>query len=197
MKHILNVARMGNPVLREVAEPVDPASIATAEFQDFIDSMLLTMHEYDGVGLAAPQVHVSQRVVVFHEHADLETVDGRPITVLVNPVIEILSEETESMWEGCLSLPGLRGQVSRPSHIRVRGLDRSGSEVELELRDFDAVVTQHECDHLDGRLFIDRVEDTRELAFEREFERYWAEPIELDDDEGELDAEDGEVPGEE
>jgi peptide deformylase len=174
MKLLLNVARMGNPVLREVAAEVDPTRIRTPEFQDFVDSMLLTMHEYDGVGLAAPQVHVSERVVVFHEHAGLETVDGEPLTVLINPVIETLGDETESMWEGCLSVPGLRGRVTRPAHIRVRALDRDARPVELELENFDAVVTQHECDHLDGVLFVDRIEDRRELAYEREFERFWA-----------------------
>ncbi len=178
--HRLKVARMGHPVLREVARPVDPDRIATPEFQDFVDSMILTMHEYDGVGLAAPQVHVSERVVVFAAAAGLDTDDGQPITALINPVLEVLTERTESMWEGCLSLPGLRGRVERPAHLRLRALDRHGREIDLELEDFDAVVTQHECDHLDGILFIDRLADLRELAFEREFERHWADDPDQD-----------------
>lgn len=175
MKQLLKVARMGHPVLREKAAPIDPARIDTPEFQDFVDSMILTMHEYEGVGLAAPQVHVSERLVVFHEGAGLTDPDGEPLTALVNPEITALTEDTRAMWEGCLSVPGLRGRVSRPSRIRVRGLDRRGREVDLELEDFDAVVTQHECDHLDGTLFLDRLDDPRLLAYEKEFERYWAE----------------------
>jgi peptide deformylase len=175
MKQLLKVARMGHPVLREVAKPVDPARIPTDEFQDLVDSMIATMHEYHGVGLAAPQVHASVRVVVFHEDAGLVDDEGRPLLCLVNPEIEVLTDDTQSMWEGCLSVPGLRGRVSRPARIAVRGLDRHGKPVHLTLEDFDAVVTQHECDHLDGVLFIDRLDDPRELAYEDEFERFWAQ----------------------
>lgn len=182
MKQVLHIARMGHPVLRQVATPVDPSRLNDAEFQDFIDSMLLTMHEYEGVGLAAPQVHVSERVVVFHENAGLEDDEGRPLTAVINPEIEAIGDETGSMWEGCLSVPGLRGRVSRPSHIRLRGLDRTGNEIDLELEDFDAIVTQHECDHLDGILFIDRLDDTRQLAYEKEFERYFVAEVEEDGD---------------
>jgi peptide deformylase len=100
----------------------------------------------------------------------------------------VLSDETSAMWEGCLSVPGLRGRVERPAHIRVRGLDRNGKPVDLELEDFDAIVTQHECDHLDGILYVDRIADTKHLAFDQEFERFWAEKAEEDgdyvDDEG-------------
>lgn len=182
MKHLLKVARLGHPVLREKATPVDPDRIPTPEFQDFVDSMYATMLEYHGVGLAAPQVHVSERVVVFHENAGLEHPDGTPITALVNPEIEVLGDETAAMWEGCLSVPGLRGRVTRPARIRVRALDRHGRRVTLELEDFDAVVTQHECDHLDGILYVDRLDDTRQLAFDSEFDRYWAEQAAADVD---------------
>jgi len=173
---------MGHPVLRQVATPVDPDRLKDPEFQDLIDSMLLTMYEYEGVGLAAPQVHVSERVVVFHEDAGMEDAQGRPLLALINPEIEALSEETGSMWEGCLSVPGLRGRVSRPAHIRLRGLDREGNPIDLELEDFDAIVTQHECDHLDGVLFIDRLDDTRQLSYEKEFERHWVQQAEDDGD---------------
>lgn len=175
MKQLLKVARMGHPVLREVAAPVDPSRVGSAEFQDLVDSMIATMHEYHGVGLAAPQVHASLRVVVFHEDAGLVDADGQPILCLVNPEIRALTDETQSMWEGCLSVPGLRGKVSRPACIEVKGLDRHGEPVQLILEDFDAVVTQHECDHLDGVLFVDRLDDPRELAYEDEFERFWAQ----------------------
>lgn len=182
MKQVLNVARMGHPVLREVAAPIEPERIKSAEFQDFIDSMILTMHEYEGVGLAAPQVHVSERLVVFHEDAGLEDGKGQPLTALINPEIEVLGEETGAMWEGCLSLPGLRGRVERPKRIRLRGLDRRGNPLDMELEDFDAIVTQHECDHLDGVLFIDRIDDTRQLAYEKEFERHFVRRAEAEGD---------------
>ncbi|HSG89065.1 MAG TPA: peptide deformylase [Pseudomonadales bacterium] len=182
MKQILSVARMGHPILRERAKEIDPARIPTPEFQDLIDSMLLTMEEYEGVGLAAPQVHLGERLVVFAEGAGLEDADGEPLLALINPQIEALTDETRAMWEGCLSVPGLRGRVSRPARIRVRGLDRRGRPVDLELEDFDAVVTQHECDHLDGVLFLDRLDDTRLLAFEKEFEKHWLANAEDDGD---------------
>lgn len=182
MPQLLKIARMGHPVLREKAVPVSADEIASPEFQDFIDSMHATMLEYDGVGLAAPQVHVSKRVVVFHEGAGLVDENDEPITALINPVIEPLGEDMAAMWEGCLSVPGLRGRVTRPAAIRVRALDRSGRSVELELEDFDAVVAQHECDHLDGILYVDRLDSTQQLAFEKEFERFMQEDAEEEGD---------------
>jgi peptide deformylase len=182
MPHLLKIARMGHPVLREKAAPIDPAQIESPEFQDFIDSMIATMLEYDGVGLAAPQVHVSRRVVVFHEGAGLVDDNDEPITALINPEIETIGDDLAAMWEGCLSVPGLRGRVTRPAAIRVRALDRSGRPVELELEDFDAVVTQHECDHLDGILYVDRLDSPRHLAFEKEFERFLQEEAEAEGD---------------
>jgi peptide deformylase len=172
MKQLLNVARMGNPILRRKAQDVAPARIRKREFQDFLDSMILTMHEYEGVGLAAPQVHQSMRVVVLHEEAGITGKAELPITVLINPQITALTEECSSMWEGCLSVPGLRGKVSRPNRVRLEALDREGKRIESELDGFAAIVIQHECDHLDGVLFVDRIENPHELAFEREFERY-------------------------
>ncbi len=181
MKQLLKVARMGHPVLRQVARPVDPDAIVSPEFQDFIDSMVLTMIEYDGVGLAAPQVHQSIRVVVFHEDAGLTDDQDQPLLCLINPEITPLTEETAAMWEGCLSIPGLRGKVSRPRHVRVTGLTREGRKLEMELQDFAAIVIQHECDHLDGKLFIDRLDDTRELAYTEEFERHWVPQVETEE----------------
>ena len=182
MKQLLKVARMGHPVLREECAMIDPASIADPEFQDLIDSMYMTMLEYEGVGLAAPQVHHSLRLVVFHEAAGLEGPDGGPLTALINAQIDVLGDGQGAMWEGCLSIPGLRGKVTRPNHIRLRGLDRNGAEVDLELEDFAAIVTQHECDHLDGVLFIDRLDSTQELAFQEEFDRHMAAEVEDDED---------------
>jgi len=178
MKQLLNVARMGHPILRRKARPVDPSVLEGSEFQDFIDSMYMTMLEYDGVGLAAPQVHQGLRLVVLHEDAGFTDGDGGPLTALINPEITPLTEDKASMWEGCLSVPGIRGKVSRPAEVRVKGLDRHGRPLDLNLEGFPAVVIQHECDHLDGILFVDRVEDTRELAFEKEFERWMLPAIE-------------------
>ncbi len=180
MRQLLKVARMGHPVLRRVADAVDPAQIAHPDFQDFIDSMLDTMIEYEGVGLAAPQVHESVQVVVFHEDAGLLDADGEPLEALINPTITALTEDTSSMWEGCLSIPGLRGKVSRPNRIQVEALDREGRAVSMVLEEFAAVVMQHECDHLLGKLFIDRLDDTRELSYQEEFDRHWVQQAEED-----------------
>ncbi len=181
---ILRVAQMGHPVLRMVAEPVPIESIPTPAFQQFCEDMLETMHEYDGAGLAAPQVYTSLRVVV----ADLETGNGPEF--LINPEIEVLTDEHSGMMEGCLSIEGLRGRVYRPNHIRLSFYNRAAERVEYELTGFSATVTQHECDHLDGVLFVDRC-DTGTLAFLREYRR-WGPLDELgqDNDEHEEEAED-------
>jgi peptide deformylase len=174
---ILKVARMGHPVLRDVAKEVDPAELDSPAFQQLVDSLIETMREYDGVGLAAPQVHVSKRVVVMEvvDNPRYPQASELPLTVLVNPHIRALTEERISVWEGCLSIPDLRGRVSRPSRVELRALDRVGRPLCRELEGFPAAVVQHECDHLDGVLFVDRVEDTRSLAFLREFQRYCAD----------------------
>jgi len=162
---ILRVAQMGHPVLRQVAEPVDPAAIGTAEFQEFCDDLLETMEEYDGAGLAAPQVHHSIRVAV------LTLSEDRGPEFFINPVITPLTEEKIRFYEGCLSVEGIRAAVDRCSHIRVEALDRDGTEKLIELQGFPAVVVQHECDHLDGVLYVDRA-DTRTMAFVRELKKW-------------------------
>jgi peptide deformylase len=171
---ILKVARMGHPILRERAQEVPLGEIATEAFQDFVDSMIETMREYDGAGLAAPQVHDSRRVVVMEvadnpRYPDAEPV---PLTVVINPRIHFLGERRVEIVEGCLSIPDLRGVVSRIAEIELEALDRDGNEMRKRFSDFSAAVVQHECDHLDGVLYLDRVTDTRTLSFVREFERY-------------------------
>ena len=178
MPQVLKIARMGHPVLREKAAPVGPSEIASPGFQDFIDSMLATMLEYEGIGLAAPQVHVSKRVVVFHEGAGLVDENDEAVTALINPEITPIGDEEASMWEGCLSVPGLRGRVTRPAAVTLRALDRNGRRIELELEEFDAVVAQHECDHLDGILYVDRLDSPQQLAFEKECARFLQEDAE-------------------
>ncbi|MDP2316799.1 MAG: peptide deformylase [Pseudomonadota bacterium] len=162
---ILKVAHMGHPILREVAVPVPPERFASAEFQRFCDDLLESMYELDGAGLAAPQVHVSERVVVF----ELEEEDGPMF--LVNPVITPLTEETAGGYEGCLSVPGMRGRVERVTAVRVECRDRHGKVLSFEAHGWAARVVQHECDHLDGVLYIDRA-DPKSLAFLPEFRRY-------------------------
>jgi peptide deformylase len=174
---ILKVARMGHPVLRRVAKPVDPKEIKTPDFQRFIDDMIETMHEYDGVGLAAPQVHRSVRVSVIEIQDDNKRYKTKKpqvgLTVFINPVLTPMSKEVGSYWEGCLSVPGLRGLVSRPNKVKVQYLDRDAKSQEFVAEGFLATVLQHEFDHLDGVLYIDRLDDTKKLVFEQEFDKYW------------------------
>ena len=148
------------------------------EMQKFIDDMIETMKEYDGVGLAADQVHESKQVVVL-EVADNPRYPQKPkvaLTVLVNPKITPLSDETEEDWEGCLSIPDLRGRVPRYKSIRVQALDRNGAELDFIADDFHARVIQHEFDHLNGKVYLDRMRDLSTLTFLQEFTRYWLQP---------------------
>lgn len=171
---ILKVARMGHPILREVAKEVSSAEIATPAFQEFVDSMIDTMREYDGAGLAAPQVHVSQRVVVMEvaDNPRYPDAESMPLSVVINPRIHFLTERRVEGVEGCLSIPDLRGMVSRIAEVELEALDRNGDPIRLRFDGFPAAVVQHECDHLDGILYLDRVTDTRTLSFVREFQRY-------------------------
>lgn len=186
---ILKVAQIGHPVLRQVARPLTPDELGTAAFQQLCDDLLDTMNEYDGAGLAAPQVHLPVRVVV------LTLSDERGPEFLVNPKITVLSDTTRRTWEGCLSVEGFRALVVRPDHVRVEALDRDGQEKVLEVKGFGAVVAQHECDHLDGVLYVDRALP-RSLVTVREWRR-WGPPeefadLEADvDDEGDPDGDDG------
>jgi peptide deformylase len=175
---ILKVARMGHPILRETSEEVDPNEIGTTEFQAFIDSLIATMREYDGAGLAAPQVHVSKRVVVMEVSSNPRYPDeaSLPLTVVINPRIQFMTDERIDVVEGCLSIPDLRGVVSRIGRIELEALDRNGTPYRSRFEGFSAAVVQHECDHLDGVLYLDRVADTRSLSFVAEFQRYHTNP---------------------
>ncbi len=172
---ILKVARMGHPVLRQVARKVEPAEVKTPEFQKLVDDMIETMREYEGIGLAAPQVHASVRLALI----GIEEGRGedRSIRVLpvINPEITPVGKTTAEDWEGCLSLPKLRGRVTRPDRIQVRALDRRGNRIEVDLNDYPARVAQHEIDHLDGVLFIDRMKSFETLCFLEEYSKYWTE----------------------
>jgi peptide deformylase len=172
---ILKIARMGHPILSRSAEPVaDPTA---PEIGRLINDMIDTLEDAAGAGLAAPQVHVPLRLVMFHvpkaraEEEDGERAEGCPFTVLINPEIEILGEETAEGLEACLSLPGLAGRVPRYSHIRYSGVGPMGESISREARGFHARVVQHECDHLDGILYPMRMADLSTLTFTSELSR--------------------------
>ena len=174
---ILKIARMGHPVLRRPADPVaDPGA---SDIKRLIADMIDTMYDAQGVGLAAPQVHVAKRVVIFHvpedriedETADEPSSEPQPLTVLINPEIEPLSEELTLDWEACLSVPGMMGMVPRFTHIRYRGIAADGTMVERIAEGFHARVVQHECDHLDGLLYPLRMTDFSQFGFVDELGR--------------------------
>jgi peptide deformylase len=172
---ILKVARMGHPVLRAKARPLQASEIRSPQLQQLIDDMIETMREYQGVGLAAPQIHESVRLFVAgippreDDEPDPEDV---PEMALINPEISVVGRETVEDWEGCLSIPDIRGRVSRARQIVVRAYDRTGKRVEVKASNFTARVIQHETDHLDGILFFDRMKSYESLAFLEEFQRY-------------------------
>ena len=163
---ILKIAKMGHPVLRRRSDPVaDPGSPEVAKL---VADMLETLEDADGAGLAAAQVHVPLRVVMFHVPAgrDEEDPDPVPLIVLINPDVEILTEEMETDWEGCLSVPGLVGAVPRYTAVRYRGTTPEGEAIDREVQGFHARVVQHECDHLDGILYPQRMIDLSLLMFQ-------------------------------
>jgi peptide deformylase len=168
----LKVARMGHPVLRERAQPLDKSDLRKPLVQKLIDDMIETMHEYHGVGLAAPQVHEGVRLFVALLDDDPDA-KSEPM-VIVNPEIVGHSEVREEGWEGCLSIPDIRGMVPRLTDITVKALDRNGRALELRLKQFPARVAQHETDHLDGVLFFDRMRSMETLTYLDEYSRYWA-----------------------
>ena len=173
---LLKVAKLGNPILRRIAKPIDLKllSASNGELQLLIDNMIDTMREEGGVGLAAPQVFQSLRLVVieclsserYSEAPDI------PLTVLVNPSIKHYGVDTALGWEGCLSLKDLRGLVPRSKEITVEYFDREGNLVIIDAEGFLAVVLQHEIDHLDGKVFLDRMNDLSQLAYVEEFEKH-------------------------
>ena len=171
---IFKVARLGHPILRQIAEPVPADQIGTPVVQQFIDDLIETMYEYDGAGLAAPQVHVSHQIVAMevNKNPRYPEAPAIPLTVYINPEITPLTEDMDEDWEGCLSVPGLRGRVPRYTAIRLRAYDRQGKRVELVVEGFHARVIQHECDHLQGKVFLDRMRDMSSLTFIEEFVKY-------------------------
>ena len=169
---ILKVARMGHPVLRQPAHSLDKSTLRQPLTQKLIDDMIETMHEYHGVGLAAPQVHEGLRLFV--ALLDEEPGPDSDALALINPEITPQGAATEEGWEGCLSVPDIRGMVPRYTDIIVKALDRDGKSIELALKNFPARIAQHETDHLDGILFFDRMRSMESLTYLEEYSRYHA-----------------------
>lgn len=171
-----SVRRIGDPVLRQVAQRIPPEKIGSEEFRALVDDMVDAMHEEGGIGIAAPQVGESVRLCIVELTVDNDRYDDDQsfeLTVMVNPQVSVLDEEEQAFWEGCLSVPELRGLVHRPRKVRVDYLDESGTPCTIQGEDFFATVLQHELDHLDGVLFVDKIRDTRMMATVEEFEKHW------------------------
>jgi peptide deformylase len=170
---ILKVARMGHPVLRTKARSLDRTEIRSAAIQKLIDDMFETMQEYHGVGLAGPQIHESLRVFVASLDAGRDVENPSEPVAIINPEITPVTNELVEDWEGCLSIPDIRGRVPRLREIKVRAFDRKGEKIEIRASNFSARVIQHETDHLDGILFFDRMRSFESLTFLDEYSRYW------------------------
>jgi peptide deformylase len=173
---VLKVAKLGNPVLRQMARPVAPEAIKSPQIQRLIRDMIATMREYGGVGLAAPQVHESVQIAVI-EGLERRTPDEPMVDlqVLINPVLTIVSDEVDEDWEGCLSIPNLRAKVPRHREIQVRAIGPGGQKINLRATGFHARVIQHEYDHLIGKVYLDRMRSFESLTFLPEFSKYWQE----------------------
>jgi peptide deformylase len=167
---ILKVSRLGNPVLRKKTDQVAQDALASPVIQTLIDNMIITMAEYHGVGIAANQVHESLAIAVIESSGPRGDI---PLTVLVNPEVTILDQAMVEDWEGCLSIPELRGRVPRYRKLRVDALDRFGKKIQIVAEDFFARVVQHEFDHLMGHVYPDRMRDLTTLTHYDEFQRYW------------------------
>ncbi|XOV83720.1 MAG: peptide deformylase [bacterium] len=173
---VRKIINMGHPNLRKVAAPVAEDAIGSEKLNLLIADMVDTLHDYGGIGLAAPQIDVPLRLAIVEipggpsRYGDIEPL---PLTTFINPKITVLDPTPAGYWEGCLSVPGLRGFVERPQHIRIDYLDAGGNPAELIFQGFWATVFQHEFDHLDGTLYIDHITDRSKLVFEEEYLRYW------------------------
>jgi peptide deformylase len=180
---ILKIARLGHPVLRKVAAPVEPSEIRSAETQRLIDDMVETMREYNGAGLAATQVHVLKQICVIEVNGNPRYPDAPaiPLTVLINPVMTPLTSEMEDGWEGCLSVPDMRGVVPRYGSVRLEARDREGNWIDVVAKEFFARVIQHETDHLNGLVYLDRMRDLSTLAYLAEWNKHWLGVQEQDD----------------
>ncbi|MCH7742021.1 MAG: peptide deformylase [Proteobacteria bacterium] len=175
---VRTVIRMGHPTLRQVAKPYPTDDIGSPEFRELIQDMQETLHEYGGIGLAAPQIDVSYQVAVIEiEHTSTRygELEQIPFSVFVNPIISVADGEIAGYWEGCLSIPGLMGYVERQQHVQIDYLDEAGRARTVEYHGFIATVIQHEFDHLQGKLYVDRMKDPTQFAFDEEYHTYHLE----------------------
>ena len=172
---ILKVARLGHPVLRQAAAPVPVGEIPSPQIQRLIDDLVETMREYNGAGLAATQVHTLKQICVIEVDGNprYPDADSIPLTVLINPKVTPLTEEMEDGWEGCLSVPDMRGMVPRHTAVRLEAHDRDGGRIDVVAKEFFARVIQHEADHLHGLVYLDRMKDLSTLAHLAEWNKYW------------------------
>ena len=172
---VRKIIKMGHPTLRQRAKSLQKRDLTKPRFKNLLTDMVDTLRDYGGVGLAAPQIDESLRVVII-EIRDTNLRYGVqklfPLTVFVNPKIELIDSQTAGFWEGCLSIPGMRGYVERPQNISVSFMDELGDFSTLDLHGFPATVLQHELDHLDGVLYVDRMKDLRSLSFEDEWTKH-------------------------
>ncbi len=176
------ICRMGNPILRKVADEVKVSDIKSDEISQLILDLRDSMKHYGGIGIAAPQIGVSKQICVielmgFNRYGQEVNL---PFTVFINPVIEVLNDEEKGYWEGCLSVPGLRGFVERPQHLRVSFYNEKGEKQFLEAQGFLATVIQHELDHLFGKLYIDRIKDPTLLSYQEEFDQFIQSPSSIE-----------------
>ena len=168
---------MGHPVLRETATPLTNAEIVSNETKLLVQDLLDTMEAEDGIGIAAPQIGVSKQIALVGVPEDSERYpesDETPLYVVINPKIKVIDETPQGFWEGCLSVPGLRGFVERPRKVQVDFKNLKGEDESLVLEDFNATVFQHELDHLFGVLYVDRIEDSKKLMYTEEFVEFHA-----------------------
>lgn len=168
------ICRLGNPILREICDKLTKQQVLSEEFTQLKQDLYDSMKHYGGIGIAAPQIGVNAQVALI-ELGPINRYGAEvslPLTYFINPEIKVLSDSFEGNWEGCLSVPGMRGYVERPNHIQVKYLDENFEEQSFEARGFLAVVIQHELDHLYGKLYIDHIKDMSLLSFQEEFEKF-------------------------
>lgn len=172
------VVRMGHPVLRELAKPFTHEEILSEKTKELIQDMYDTMKEEGGIGIAAPQIGISKQltlIAIDPDQSRYSQAQETPLLIIFNPKITILDQQLQGFWEGCLSVPGLRGYVQRPRKVQIDFLDEHSKSQSLIVEDFLATVFQHELDHLFGKLYIDRISDTTKLSYNEEFTQFWLE----------------------
>lgn len=162
---VRKILKIGDPLLRKTSEVVSPDELGTKEFKKLIRDMFDTMRHADGVGLAAPQIGIMKKIVVVGSEPDDDGSVTVPEKILINPEITPLTESVDGNWEGCLSVPGMRGYVERPNKIRMKWMDEKGNSHDETIQGYQAVVYQHECDHLNGVLYVDRLKSTKMFGF--------------------------------